>query len=257
MARRRRRRGRPAAASLAGLWHAARRALARGGRVAASARAAGAAAARRARRALRRWRGPGPVVIVDAGPRRARRLRRRLGAATRAQVRALGVPLPAHLLLVVQRSVGAPAPPDGSGTDGTGRSLAALLEVYEDAAGTRRHVLFLALTVGGAPRADADVVATLRQQLQVIVADELGTLRYALATPGPAPSGPGVAAPPGRATDAGAPPTARAVPAAPALPEPPADDDWAWPEEAPAPDPPLAARPAPVPAPVPAVAGHG
>ncbi len=105
-----------------------------------------------------------PVVLVDAKRARARRLRRAIARATRAQFRALGVTPPAHLLVVVQRTVHEERP------------LSALLQVFEDGDGLRRHLLFLALTVQGEPVGDSEVVATLRQQLHRVAGDGLGTL---------------------------------------------------------------------------------
>jgi len=111
---------------------------------------------------LRPW---NPTVVVDARRGRARRLRRMLRRATRMQCQALGVPPPDHLLVVVQRTV----------VDGD-RQLAALLQVFEDADGTRRHVLFLALSVGEETVSDGAIVALLRQQLHAVVGDALGAL---------------------------------------------------------------------------------
>lgn len=105
-----------------------------------------------------------PAVLVDAKRARARRLRRMVGRATRAQFRALGVTPPEQLLVIVQRTVHEDRP------------LAALLQVFEDGTGIRRHVLFIALTVNGEPVSDGEVVATLRQQLHRVVGDTLGTL---------------------------------------------------------------------------------
>lgn len=105
-----------------------------------------------------------PAVLVDAKRARARRLRRMVSRATRAQFRALGVTPPEQLLVIVQRTVHEDRP------------LAALLQVFEDGAGVRRHVLFIALTVNGEPVTDGEVVATLRQQLHRVVGDALGTL---------------------------------------------------------------------------------
>lgn len=87
-----------------------------------------------------------------------------LSRATRMQFRALGVAPPKHLLIVVQRNV------QGEG------SLAALLQVFESHDGVRRHVLFLALSVGEESMSDGAIVATLRQQLHVVVGDALGSL---------------------------------------------------------------------------------
>ena len=149
------------------------------------------------RRRLRRW---APVVLVDASGRRARRLRRTLRRAARMHLRALGVTPPQHLLVVVQRRV----------TDGD-RSVAALLQVYE-AAGVRRHVLFLAFTVEDEHVSDGAIVSALRQQLHAVVADQLGTLVETVP-----------AEPPAR--------PAAVVPLRPAHPEP----EWVT-EEAPPPD---------------------
>ena len=112
---------------------------------------------------LRPWR---PAVEADAAGRHGRRLRRVVARVTRGHLRALGVAPPAHLLVVVQRTVTL-----------EGRPLRALLEVFEDAAGQTRHVLYVALTAGGRRSSDEDVAATLRQQLRHVVAPELGSLR--------------------------------------------------------------------------------
>ena len=109
---------------------------------------------------------------------------------TRAHLRGLGVAPPEHLLVVVQRTVVLEE-----------RPLESLLQVFEDAGGHRRHVLFLALTAGGRELDDEELLATLRQQLQRVVAPQLGTplstpqepegLR-AESEPGPAARGPWV-----------------------------------------------------------------
>ncbi len=148
---------------------------------------------------LRSWR---PAVIVDARRSRARRLRRMLNRATRMQFRALGVTPPDHLLIVVQRSILGDGP------------LASLLEVYEDAQGARRHVLFLALTVGEESLSDGAVVATLRQQLHAVVEDALGVRIRAVPAETPQVRRP-----------------VSVVPLRPQMPEPPTFD-----EEAPPPD---------------------
>lgn len=115
---------------------------------------------------LRRWR---PAVAADVSGKRGRRLRRSITRVTRTHFRALGVTPPGHLLVVVQRTVVEER-----------RPLAALLQMFEDSGGQRRHVLFLALSVEGRQVGDEDVIATLRQQLQRVVADELGTLRLSV-----------------------------------------------------------------------------
>lgn len=116
---------------------------------------------RAADRHLRPWK---PTVLVDARRGRARRLRRMLTRATRTQFRALGVAPPEHLLVVVQRAVQQEQP------------LASLLQVFEHGDGTRRHVLFLALSVGEESMSDGAVVAVLRQQLHEVVGEALGPL---------------------------------------------------------------------------------
>lgn len=126
---------------------------------------------------LRPWR---PVVIVDAKRGRARRLRRMLSRATRGQFRALGVPHPDHLLIVVQRTV-----------EHEGHPWPSLLQVFETEQQVRRHVLFLALTVEGEQMGDGAIVAALRQQLHEVVGEALGALVCAVpgvptSTPGPA-----------------------------------------------------------------------
>ena len=96
----------------------------------------------------------------------------------RSHLQALGVTPPGHLLVVVQRTVTM-----------EGRPLQALLQVFEDASGRTRHVLYIALTAGGRRSSDEDVVATLRQQLQHVVAAELGTARLvALEAPAAPPA---------------------------------------------------------------------
>ena len=115
---------------------------------------------------IRPWR---PVVAADVKGKRGRRLRKEIGRVTRTHFHALGVTPPAHLLVVVQRTV---VEED--------RPLAALLQVFEDGENRRRHVLFLALSAGGEQVSDEGVLATLRQQLQRVVADELGTLRLSV-----------------------------------------------------------------------------
>ena len=115
---------------------------------------------------VRPWR---PVVAADVQGKRGRRLRQEIARVTRTHFRALGVTPPGHLLVIVQRTV---VEED--------RPLAALLQVFEDGAGRRRHVLFLALSAGGEQVSDEGVLATLRQQLQRVVADQLGTLRLSV-----------------------------------------------------------------------------
>jgi hypothetical protein len=115
---------------------------------------------------LRPWR---PVVAADVSGKRGRRLRKEIGRVTRSHFRALGVTPPGHLLVVVQRTV---VEQD--------RPLAALLLAFEDGDGHRRHLLFLALSAGGEQVSDEGVLATLRQQLQRVVAGELGTLRLSV-----------------------------------------------------------------------------
>lgn len=134
------------------------------GRLVAATRWCGAQV-RSAWAGIGRWLRPWePEVLVDAKRGRARRLRRAVKRATLAQFHALGVMPPRHLLIVVQRTVQGDGP------------LASLLQVYEDAQATRRHVLFLAMTVGEDPLSDGAIVATLRQQLHEVVGDALGSL---------------------------------------------------------------------------------
>jgi len=132
-------------------------------------------------------------VLVDAKRGRARRLRRMLNRATRAQLRALGVPHPDHLLIVVQRTV-----------EQEGHQWPSLLQVFETEHQVRRHVLFLALTVDGESMSDGAIVAALRQQLHAVVGEALGVLVCAVpgirtGTPRPAavvPLGPLASEPP-------------------------------------------------------------
>jgi hypothetical protein len=112
------------------------------------------------------WR---PVVAADVQGKRGRRLRTEIARVTRTHLRALGVTPPQHLLVVVQRTVVE-----------EGRPLAALLQVFEDGEGRRRHVLFVALSADERQVSNEEVVATLRQQLQRVVGDELGTLRVSV-----------------------------------------------------------------------------
>ncbi len=138
------------------------------------------------------WRA---TVEADVDGRRGRRLRRAITRVTRDHIAGLGVTPPGHLLVAVQRTV-----------ELDERPLASLLQVFEDAEGRRRNVLFLALTAGGREMDDGDLLATLRQQLQRVVSGELGTpvsLARAAAETGPeaAPAG---ARPGGGAGGAGA-----------------------------------------------------
>ena len=109
----------------------------------------------------RPWR---PTIEADVEGRQGRRLRRAITRVTRAHLRGLDVRDPEHLLVVVQRTVVLEE-----------RPLESLLQVFEDAGGRRRHVLFLALTAGDREVDDEELVATLRQQLQRVVAPQLGT----------------------------------------------------------------------------------
>src|SRR5438309_11831175 len=97
----------------------------------------------RAKRRLCPWR---PLVLVDARRKRARRLRGTIVRAARAYVKALGVPPPERLLVVVQRVVLDDEP------------LNALLQVFEDCDGQRRQVLFLALSVQDRSVSDDELV---------------------------------------------------------------------------------------------------
>ncbi len=131
-------------------WNAVRRwcaARSRGVRIAARTR-------------LRPW---SPAVEVDVRGRRGRRLRRAITRVTRSHLSALGVTPPAHLLVVVQRTVVL-----------EGQPLAALLQMFEGEGGPRRHLIFLAASTGDRKASCGEVVATLRQQLQRVVAAELG-----------------------------------------------------------------------------------
>ena len=115
---------------------------------------------------LRPWK---PAVAADVNGKRGRRLRKEIARVTGTHLRALGVTPPGHLLVIVQRTVVEEV-----------RPLAALLQVFEDDEARRRHVLFLALSVQGRQVSAEEVIATLRQQLQRVVADELGTLRLSV-----------------------------------------------------------------------------
>ncbi|MDP3173531.1 MAG: hypothetical protein Q8M88_03750, partial [Phenylobacterium sp.] len=101
-------------------------------------------------------------MIVDAKHGRARRLRRALVRATRAQFKALGVAPPEHLLVVVQRVVLSDRP------------SASLLQFFDGRDGRRRHVLSLAFVVGDDSMSDGAIVSTLRQQLDEVVGEALG-----------------------------------------------------------------------------------
>ena len=109
----------------------------------------------------RPWR---PTVEADVEGRQGRLVRRAITRVTQRHLRGLGVTPPEHLLVVVQRTVVLEE-----------RPLESLLQVFEDAGGRRRHVLFLALTAGGREVDDEELLATLRQQLQRVVAPQLGT----------------------------------------------------------------------------------
>lgn len=115
---------------------------------------------------LRPWT---PTVAADIPGKRGRTLRKQIAGVTRMHLQALGVMAPGHLLIVLQRTVILDE-----------RPLGALLQVFEDGAGRRRHVLFLAQSVEGRQVGDEELIATLRQQLQQVVADELGTLRLSV-----------------------------------------------------------------------------
>ena len=69
------------------------------------------------------------------------------------------------LLLVVQRVVVQ-----------DGRELASLLQVFEDGAGRRRTVVFLALSVAGREVDEDELPALLRHQLQHALAGQIGRL---------------------------------------------------------------------------------
>ncbi len=130
-------------------------------------------AMRRACAARKRpWR---PTVEADVEGRHGRLLRRAITRVTQGHLRGLGVAPPGHLLVVVQRTVVLEERPTES-----------LLQVFEDAGGRRRHVLFLALTAGEREVDDEELVATLRQQLQRVVAPQLGTLLSMPQEPAPA-----------------------------------------------------------------------
>lgn len=140
---------------------------------------------------LRPWK---PVVIVDAKHGRARRLRRALVRATRAQFKALGLAPPEHLLVVVQRVVLSDRP------------VASLLQVFDGRDGRRRHVLYLAFVVGDDSMSDGAIVSTLRQQLDEVVGEALGPVVRAVPV-------------------TAARPPASVVPLRPVAPEPPPFDD--------------------------------
>ena len=126
----------------------------------------------------RPWR---PTVEADVEGRQGRFVRRAITRVTRAHLRGLDVRPPEHLLVVVQRTVALEE-----------RPLESLLQVFEDAGGRRRHVLFLALTASGREVDDEELVATLRQQLQRVVAPQLGTPVSTPQEPAPAEQGPWV-----------------------------------------------------------------
>ena len=147
-----RRRGRTPA------WRAA---LAASGR---ACRAGGARIARAVRNRVRPWR---PTICVDAERGDARRLRRALRRIALDYIRALAIAPPAALVVVVQRVV----VQDGA-------ELAALLQVFEDAGGRQRHVIFLALSACGREVEDDELPALLRHELQYALAGELGRLAF-------------------------------------------------------------------------------
>ena len=120
-----------------------------------------------------------PTVEADVEGRHGRCLRRAITRVTLSHLRGLGVTPPDHLLVVVQRTVVLEE-----------RPLESLLQVFEDAGGRRRHVLFLALTASGREVDDEELVATLRQQLQRVVAPQLGTPVSMPREPEPAPAEP-------------------------------------------------------------------
>ncbi len=103
-----------------------------------------------------------PTVIVDARRRQARRLRRDVARAARTYARALGVELPAGMLVVVQRVVY------------EGRQLNGLLQAFEGSNGHRRYVLHLALSVNGRAVNEDELLAALRHQLARALEDIIG-----------------------------------------------------------------------------------
>jgi len=113
--------------------------------------------------ALRLWRHfRRPTVIIDARRRQARKLRREIARAARTYAHALGVELPAGLLVVVQRVVH------------EGRQLNGLLQAFDAPDGDRRYVIHLALSVNGRAVSDDELLAALRHQLTRALEDVIG-----------------------------------------------------------------------------------
>ncbi len=110
----------------------------------------------------RRIRPRGPTVIVDARRRQAGAWRAAVRRAARAYARGVGVELTRDLLLVVQRVVH------------EGRQLNALLQAFKTPAGSRRYVIYLALSVNGRQVAEDELLSALRHQLAQVLGDATG-----------------------------------------------------------------------------------
>ncbi len=125
------------------------------------ARRALIAAVHKVRRSYRRIRGSRPVVLIDAPLREAWQLRRLVRRTARTYARALGAELPEGLAIIAQRFVF-----DGHQVNG-------LLQAFE-ADGKRRYVIQLALSISGREVSNDELVASLRYQLAIALADAIG-----------------------------------------------------------------------------------
>ncbi len=110
---------------------------------------------------LNRFRGRGPIVIVDAGWRQPRHLRSLLVRAANSYASALGTELPRGLRVLVQQVVY------------EDRQLNALLQSCDGGDG-RRYIIYLALSVNGRQVSEEELLAALRYQLNKVLEDRVG-----------------------------------------------------------------------------------
>ncbi len=119
------------------------------------------AGARKVRQNYRRIRSQRLTIIADAPRREAWQLRRLVRRTARSYAKALGIPLPNGLAIIVQRVVF------------DGRQVNGLLTAYQSD-DEKRYVIQLALSVNGREVSDGELVAALRHQLSAVFADAIG-----------------------------------------------------------------------------------
>jgi hypothetical protein len=102
------------------------------------------------------------MVIIDGRRRQAGRLRGALGRAARGYASALGVDLPANLVVVAQRVVHEAGQLNG------------LFQAFQGEDGTQRHVVLLALSVNGRQVSEDELLAALRAGLTRALEDVIG-----------------------------------------------------------------------------------